>query len=90
MAATYIDQILEGRKQEAECIRLNRQARGADVTAIGEDVLTRGGELAEAIEAYEADMAWEDQQVRNGKGRFTGREHQAELRRALRQKNRLL
>lgn len=77
VAKTYVDQVFEKRREEAEFVKANRDARRpAGTTDVLEEELEReGGELEEACEAYLADERWEKEQKENqekgkGKGLF--------------------
>ena len=69
-ARAYVDAVWHEREQEARFVAENRRARG-EAAAVGEDEpleVREGGELEEAVRAYEADERWEREQ-RNVKGK---------------------
>ena len=65
MASAYVGQVFRERDAELSMIRANRVARGEDVEGW---VSREGGELDEAVAAYEMDQRWEESQ--KGKGRM--------------------
>lgn len=66
-AQAYVDQVWQARDAEARFVRENRCARGEGTE--GDELEVRdGGELEEAVRAYEADERWEREQ-RNVKGK---------------------
>ncbi|GAA5967330.1 hypothetical protein JCM21900_002122 [Sporobolomyces salmonicolor] len=70
MANAYVDQVFKKREDEAEFVRLNRAARGSEADGEVECVAVReGGELEEAVEAWERDERWEREQRAAGKGK---------------------
>lgn len=60
----YIATIFEARRVEHESILANRTNRGESIEGVE---VRMGGELEEAIAAYQQDMAWEKTQ---GKGKM--------------------
>ncbi|GAA6000180.1 hypothetical protein JCM10207_007892 [Rhodosporidiobolus poonsookiae] len=66
MAQAYVDAVFKAREDEARFVGENRRARGetdADVEP------REGGELEEAVEAYQRDERWEREQAAMGKGK---------------------
>ncbi|GAA5911798.1 hypothetical protein JCM6882_003358 [Rhodosporidiobolus microsporus] len=69
MAQAYVDQVFKAREEEARFVAENRRARGETVL----DVEPReGGELEEAVEAFQRDERWEREQQTLGKGKGKG------------------
>lgn len=68
VAQAYCDQVFQKREDEARFVRENRAARGE---AAADVEVREGGELEEAIEAFQADERWEREQ-RNLKGKGKG------------------
>ncbi|BGP46603.1 hypothetical protein JCM10450v2_002450 [Rhodotorula kratochvilovae] len=66
IAQAYVDQVWRAREDEARFVAANARARGEEVPEEGE--VREGGELEEAVAAYEADERWEREQ-RNLKGK---------------------
>ncbi|GAA6052724.1 hypothetical protein JCM3770_007195 [Rhodotorula araucariae] len=67
VAQAYVDQVWRSRAGEARFVVANRCARGED-DGPAEGEVREGGELEEAVAAYEADERWEREQ-RNLKGK---------------------
>lgn len=68
-ARAYVEAVWHAREQEARFVAENRRARGEAVVGEGDELEVReGGELEEAVRAYEADERWEREQ-RNVKGK---------------------
>ncbi|GAA5855877.1 hypothetical protein JCM8547_000398 [Rhodosporidiobolus lusitaniae] len=68
LAQAYCDQVFKAREEEARFVNENRRAR----REVGEEVKAReGGELEEAVEAFEKDERWEREQ-KNGLGKEKG------------------
>ncbi|GAA6028121.1 hypothetical protein JCM8097_001880 [Rhodosporidiobolus ruineniae] len=66
MSQAYVDQVFKAREEEARFVRENHVARGGS----GEGVEVReGGELEEAVEAFQRDERWEREQQERGKGK---------------------
>lgn len=66
MSNAYIASAFEGRVKEAAVINENRKNRD-EIGGIVE--IREGGELEEAIEAYERDLKWEVEWQKNNKGK---------------------
>ncbi|GAA5943092.1 hypothetical protein JCM3775_000643 [Rhodotorula graminis] len=68
-ARAYVDAVFHAREQEARFVAENRRARGGEAVDGDDELEVReGGELEEAVRAYEADERWEREQ-RNVKGK---------------------
>ncbi|BGP14458.1 hypothetical protein JCM10213v2_002407 [Rhodosporidiobolus nylandii] len=66
MAQAYVDQVFKAREEEARFVAENRRARGeADVEVEPRE----GGELEEAVDAFQRDERWEKEQQALGKGK---------------------